>query len=64
MAFSRVLCKLPSCPFGLYNPENLYAFRILKSGQLRSIKGTYLFELGHCVHDLFFLKNLNKKKTK
>ena len=35
----RALCKLPTCSLD-YNPENLYAFRIIQSGQLWSIKGT------------------------
>jgi len=29
----RALCKLPTCSLD-YNPENLYAFRIIQSGQL------------------------------
>ena len=32
--------QITNMSFGLYNPDNLYAFRNIKFGQLRGIKGT------------------------
>jgi len=32
--------QITNMSFGLYNPDNLYAFQNIKSGQLRGTKGT------------------------